>query len=193
MQKYFTNKGEKFMTMFYKGIKTKIDTQAKIFTYKDLQDVPTKQGVYVMFENGQLDNDGKLRIVRIGKASNLHDRLVNHFNGKGKSIFRKHVQSALNTNSKEEVSKYIQDNISYALICVPKLMSTEELESTLTIILADYSKDLDVGNWLGLSSKNKTIQNYKIWNTQNCKTKKKTEIGLDKYLLDLFEIGLIKK
>ena len=193
MQKYFTNKGEKFMTMFYKGIKTKIDTQAKIFTYKDLQDVPTKQGIYVMFEKEQLDNDGKLRIVRIGKASNLHDRLVNHFNGKGKSIFRKHVQSALNTNSKEEVSKYIQDNISYALICVPKLMSTEELESTLTIILADYSKDLDVGNWLGLSSKNKTIQNYKIWNTQNCKTKKKTEIGLDKYLLDLFEIGLIKK
>ena len=181
------------MTMFYKGIKTKIDTQAKIFTYKDLQDVPTKQGIYVMFEKEQLDNDGKLRIVRIGKASNLHDRLVNHFNGKGKSIFRKHVQSALNTNSKEEVSKYIQDNISYALICVPKLMSTEELESTLTIILADYSKDLDVGNWLGLSSKNKTIQNYKIWNTQNCKTKKKTEIGLDKYLLDLFEIGLIKK
>ena len=181
------------MTMFYKGIKTKIDAQAKIFTYKDLQDVPTKKGIYIMFENGQLDNDGKLRIVRIGKASNLHDRLVNHFNGKGKSIFRKHVQGALNTNSKEEISKYIQENISYALICVPKLLSTEELESTLTLMLADYSKDLDVGNWLGLNSKNKTIQNYKIWNTQNCKNKKKTEIGLDEYLLDLFEIGLIKK
>ena len=179
--------------MFYKGIKTRIDTQAKIFTYKDLQDVPTKKGIYIMFENGQLDNDGKLRIVRIGKASNLHARLDNHFNGKGKSIFRKHVQSALNTNSKEEISKYIQDNISYALICVPKLMSTEELESNLTIMLADYSKDLDVGNWLGLNSKNKTIQKYKIWNSQNCSKKKKTEIGLDEYLLDLFEIGLIKK
>ena len=182
------------MTMFFKGIKTKIDAQAKIFTYKDLQDVPTKKGVYVMFENGQLDNGGKPRVVRIGEADNLKDRLLNHFEGKkGKSVFRKHVQSALNTNSKEEVSKYIQDNISYALVCVPKLMSTKELESTLTMMLAAYSKDLDVENWLGLNCENKTIQQYKIWNTQNCKTKKKTEIGLDDYLLDLFEIGLIKK
>ena len=181
------------MTMFYKGIKTKIDAQAKIFTYKDLQDVPTKKGIYIMFENGQVDERGRKRIVRIGKADNLHTRLVDHFNGKGKSIFRKHVQSALNTNSKEEISKYIQENISYALVCVPKLLSTEDLESTLTLMLADYSKDLDVQNWLGLNSKNKTIQNYRIWNTQNCKNKKKTEIGLDDYLLDLFEIGLIKK
>lgn len=182
------------MTMFYKGIKTKIDAQAKIFTYKDLQEVPTKKGIYIMFENGQLDKDGRNRVVRIGKADNLHTRLLNHFEGKkGKSIFRKHVQNALNTSNKEEISKYIQENISYALVCVPKLLSTEDLESTLTLMLADYSKDLDVGNWLGLNSKNKTIQNYRIWNTQNCKNKKKTEIGLDDYLLDLFEIGLIKK
>ena len=182
------------MTMFYKGIKTKIDAQAKIFTYKDLKEVPTKKGIYIMFENGQLDKDGRNRVVRIGKADNLHTRLLNHFEGKkGKSIFRKHVQNALNTSNKEEISKYIQENISYALVCVPKLLSTEDLESTLTLMLADYSKDLDVRNWLGLNSKNKTIQNYRIWNTQNCKNKKKTEIGLDDYLLDLFEIGLIKK
>ena len=103
------------------------------------------------------------------------------------------MQNALNTNNKEEISKYIQENISYALVCVPKLISTEELESTLILMIADYSKDLNVGNWLGLNSKNKTIQKYKIWNTQNCKNKKKTDIGLDEYLLDLFEIGLIKK
>ena len=182
------------MTMFYKGIKTKIDTHAKIFTYKDLQEVPTKKGIYIMFENGQLDKDGRNRVVRIGKADNLHTRLLNHFEGKeGESIFRKHVQNALNTNSKEETSKYIQENISYALVCIPKLMSTAELESTLTLMLADYSKDLDVGNWLGLNCTNKTIQNYKIWNTQNCKNNKKTETGLDEYLMDLFEIGLIKK
>ena len=146
-----------------------------------------------MFENGQVDERGRKRIVRIGKADNLHTRLVDHFEGTRKSIFRDHLQGALNANSKEEISKYIQDNISYALVCVPKLISTEELESTLILMIADYSKDLNVGNWLGLNSKNKTIQKYKIWNTQNCKNKKKTEIGLDEYLLDLFEIGLIKK
>ena len=182
------------MTMLFKGIKTKIDAQAKIFTYEDLQDVPTKKGVYVMFEKGQLDNGGKPRVVRIGEANNLKDRLLNHFEGEsGNSVFRKHVQSALNTNNKKDISKYIQDNISYALVCVPKLMSTKELEAALTLMLADYSKDLDVGDWVGLKSKNKTIQQYKIWNTQNCKNKKKTAIGLDDYLLDLFEIGLIKK
>ena len=52
----------------YHGLKTKIDAQAKIFTYKDLQDVPTKKGIYIMFENGQVDERGRKRIVRIGKA-----------------------------------------------------------------------------------------------------------------------------
>ena len=182
------------MDNWFQGISNTINFKAKIFTHKDLEDVPTKKGIYLMLEKGQLDKHGRNRVVRIGKADNLHDRLLNHFEGKkGESIFRKHVQSALNTTNKEEISKYIQENISYALVCIPKLLSHEELESTLTLMLADYSKDLDVKNWLGLNSKNKTIQKYKIWNTQNCKTKKKTEIGLDEYLLDLFEIGLIKK
>ena len=92
------------MAFYFAGIKIKIDAQAKIFTYKDLQDVPTKKGIYIMFENGQLDTHRRKRVVRIGKADNLHTRLLNHFEGKkGKSIFRKHVQSALNTNCKEEI------------------------------------------------------------------------------------------
>lgn len=182
------------MDYWFQGISNAINFKAKIFTYKDLEDVPAKKGIYLMLEKGQLDEHGHKRIVRIGEADNLHKRLLNHFEGKkGKSIFRKHVKKALNTTNKEEISKYIQENISYALVCIPKLMSTDELESTLTLMLADYSKDLDVGNWIGLQSQNKTIQNYKIWNTQNCKNNKKTETGLDEYLMDLFEIGLIKK
>lgn len=182
------------MDNWFQGISNTINFEAKIFTYKDLEDVPAKKGIYLMLEKGQLDKHGHKRIVRIGEADNLHKRLLNHFEGKGgKSIFRKHVQSALNTNSKEETSKYIQENISYALVCIPKLLSTEELESTLTLMLADYSKDLEVKNWLGLQCENKTIQKYKIWNSQNCSNKKKTEISLNEYLLDLFELGLIKK
>ena len=42
--------------MFFKGIKIKIDAQAKIFTYKDLRDVPEKKGIYIMFENGQANH-----------------------------------------------------------------------------------------------------------------------------------------
>ena len=182
------------MDNWFQGISNTINFEAKIFTYKDLEDVPAKKGIYLMLENGQLDKHGRKWIVRIGEAATLHDRLINHFEGKkGKSVFRKHVQSALNTNSKEEISKYIQENISYALVCIPKLLSTEELESTLTLMLADYSKDLDVKNWLGLQCENKTIQKYKIWNSQNCSKKKKIEISLNEYLFDLFEIGLIKK
>lgn len=147
-----------------------------------------------MLEKGQVDKHGRQRIVRIGEADNLRDRLRNHFEGKGgKSIFRKHVQSALKTTSKVDVSRYIQENISYALVCIPKLLSTKELESNLTLMLADYSKGLDVGNWIGLQCENKTIQKYKIWNSQNCSNKKKAETGLNEFLIDLFEIGLIKK
>ena len=181
------------MAFYFAGIKIKIDAQAKIFTYKDLQDVPTKKGIYIMFENGQLDTHGRKRVVRIGKADNLHTRLLNHFEGKkGKSVFRKHVQSALNTNCKEEISKYIQENISYALVCVPDDFEPTKLETPLITMLADYSKELEVGDWLGLHC-NETIQKYKIWNVQHCKNKKKIDLVLHDSLMDLFEIGLIKK
>ena len=178
---------------FYHGLKIKIDAWAKIFTHKDLQNVPTKKGIYIMFENGQVDERGRKRIVRVGKADNLHTRLVNHFEGrKGKSIFRKHVQGALGTNKEEDISNYIQENISYALVILPDGISPARLEAALITMIADYSKNLNVENWLGAQSKNKTIRKYKIWNVQHCANKKKAEIGLDDCLMDLFDNGLLK-
>ena len=183
------------MGQLFKGTKNYINNNAKIFTYKDIYDAPAKQGIYIMFENGQLDKDGTPRIVRIGKAGNLKDRLVEHFKGKiNNSAFRKHVASALQTINENEVSKYIQENISYALVCIPKVLSCDKLESTLITMLATYSKNLDVTNWLGLNSTNKTIQTYKIWNYQGCSNKKcNNNVDLEDYLQDLLEIGLIKK
>ena len=68
------------MAFYFAGIKIKIDAQAKIFTYKDLQDVPAKKGIYIMFENGQLDSHGRKRVVRIGKAiktNNMTEKILN--------------------------------------------------------------------------------------------------------------------
>lgn len=174
--------------MDFDKFKDYIDKNAEIFKYSNINSVSHKKGVYVMFENGQK------RIVRIGAANNLHDRLEQHFEGKGgKSIFRKHVGEALGTNNKDDISNYIKANFSFALIYIPKILSVGELESALIAMLADYSKDLVIKNWIGLNSKNKTIKKYNIWNHQGCKQKKGCSLQLDDYLEDLIEIGLVKK
>ncbi len=177
------------------NIRDYVNRNAKIFTYKDVRNAPTKQGIYFMFEKDQFDKDGNLRIVRIGKTGNLQGRLINHFEGKIKnSSFRKHVANAIQSIEEKEVSNHIQENISYALVCIPKVLSCDKLESSLIAMLASHSKDLTITKWCGLESKNKTIQTYKIWNYQGCSNKNHNNIvELEDYLQDLLEIGLIKK
>lgn len=184
--------------MGFDKFKDYIDKNAEMFNYNQnynqIDRVLEKKGVYVMFENGQIDNNGGKRIVRIGAANNLRNRLKQHFEGKGgKSIFRKHVGEALGMNKKDDISNYIKANFSFALIYIPKILSVDELESALIAMLADYSKDLVIKNWIGLNSKNKTIKKYNIWNHQGCKQKKGCSLQLDDYLEDLIEIGLVKK
>ena len=190
------------MGVAYGGIRMFVLKNAKIFGYSDLNEVVEGQGVYLMFEKGQFGKDGLPRIVRVGKAGNLKNRLKTHYSGNVyTSAFRRQVQSALsNSNlpsSEKDISHYIQENITFALIRVPSALSCDELEVRLINIISYTSKDYETLDWLGLKCSDENIKKYKIWNNQNTLDKSEdasfTDLVLDKNLYDIFEIGLVQK
>lgn len=190
------------MGMGYGAIRMTILKNAKMYRYENVGEITDGQGVYVMFEEGQLGKDGMPRIVRIGQASDLQKRLKNHYNGNSdNSAFRRHVKSALVNSGfpaeEKDVSAYIQKNISYAIIRIPFILSCDELEKRLINIVAFSSKDYDTPTWLGLKCSNENLRKYKIWNDQNTLEKSEdanfTDLVLDKYLEDLLDIGLVRK
>ena len=130
-------------TNYYIELRNLLLDKGKEFSSSDIDDLPKVKGIYIMFENDQYDDDGKARIIRVGKADrNFQTRLEQHFFGTIKnSVFRKHILSAL------------------------------------------LNKKID--------------KKYKIWNDQNTLEKSEdanyTDLVLDKYLADLFDIGLVRK
>ena len=73
----------------------------------DEKDIP-ENGIYVQFENGEKAHSGD-RIVRIGThdgQGNLRQRLNEHFEESGRSVFRRKVGSALINKEIREGSLY---------------------------------------------------------------------------------------
>ncbi len=144
-----------------------------------------KSGLYVMFEKDEKTPDGLDRIVRIGKADNLYKRLTQHFVGdKDKSIFRKHVGRSLLTKQglsteqwdtkgfampkiEKQVSKYLEENISFLVIEVNDKEERKALESKLIGLVANCQECKPSENWLGRY--NKTTKKGKLWNIQDLK------------------------
>ena len=190
------------MGIAYGGIRMTVLKNAKIYHYGDLKQIPDGQGIYLMFEDGEVLKDGFPRIVRVGKASNLKERIKTHYSGNSKnSAFRRHVKSALENSNlpadEKDISGYIQNHISYALIRIPVILSCDELERRLINIVAFNSKNENTPDWLGLKCDNEKVKTYKIWNDQNTLEKSNdcnyNDLDLDKYLEDLFDIGLVRK
>lgn len=67
------------MGIAYGGIRMTVLKNAKIYHYEDLKQIPDGQGIYLMFEDGEILKDGFPRIVRVGKASNLKERIKTHW------------------------------------------------------------------------------------------------------------------
>lgn len=134
-------------------------------------------GVYIMFEKGESAYGGD-RIVRIGineRQDKLKERLTNHFKGTTRSsVFRKHIGSALsnkhgNTATEQQISDYIKENISFAVIEVRDKKQREEMEKRLIATLAQAEDFCPSDNWLGKYCEAKQIANGKLWNVQGLK------------------------
>lgn len=116
-----------------------------------------KNGVYVVFEEGETAF-GQKRIVRVGthkRNGRLIARLADHFrhNSLRSSVFRKLVSRALGTNDTKEVSDYMRNNMSFAVIPIDnkkdRLLVEEKIIATLSW-WAFFNKDkAHSKDWIG--------------------------------------------
>ena len=176
-------------------------------------------GVYIIFEKGELAHDKLDRIVRVGtttgKKSVLKDRLYEHYNNEGRSVFRNNIAVSLlkkngdplclsglfyrSDNEKyrigskierekwkrnvandaelceyerinNEVSKYIRENCSFAILPAKRDICTLwEGYLLKTISSCNVCKQSD--NWLGnyIPKERKKIRESGLWNIKHVK------------------------
>lgn len=110
-------KNAEIITKYFNDKKRKAST-ALAFSNKVARDFP-KNGVYVMFEEGETWN-GLKRITRVGthtKPDMLVRRLFNHFYGlQPQSVFRRRIADALETTSEDDITEYMNNHVSFAVI-----------------------------------------------------------------------------
>ena len=157
-------------------------------------------GIYVMFEKGELGHGGD-RIVRIGThtgENQLPSRIFQHFENenKNRSIFRKNIGRCilssqndaylstweLDTTTKEkkaafaqlidktkeleiekQISRYIQENLSFCLLEVPTKDKRIYFESKLIGTVSGCSECLPSEKWFGKSSPVEKIVKNGLW------------------------------
>ena len=192
-------------TNYYIELRNLLLDKGKEFSSRDIDDLPKVKGIYIMFENGQYDDDRKARIIRVGKADrNFQTRLEQHFFGTIKnSVFRKHILSALlnkkidkkynaTKNEEQKITDFLQ-NITFRLVRVPKLLTCEELESMCIRTVAKHSKEElkspTLDKWIGWNCTNNNVKGFHIWNSDDVNYKNE----LDAYYFDLIECGLVRK
>lgn len=132
----------------------------------DLSALPLN-GVYIMFEKNEVGHGGE-RIVRIGinkEQDRLRDRIINHYKGTTQnSTFRKHIGTCLDNGTEQDISAYIQSNISFAVIKVNDKAQREELEKRLIATVAQCKDCWPSAMWLGKKCKSAKIAQGKLWN-----------------------------
>lgn len=144
---------------------------------KEEKNAIPKNGIYIFFEKGETITtpDERIldRIVRVGthkKDDNLYKRLTQHFTGNiTSSIFRKDIGEALSTDKKEEISKYMRENLSFVVFEVEteaeRLDWEERIIFTLSkaVILGQISPSK---KWLGNKSPKGKIRKSGLWQVE---------------------------
>lgn len=70
----------------------------------------------------------------------------------------------------EEITKYIEKNITFTYVEIPK-EKCEEYETKLISTIATQSKNRESQKWLGKFSNKKEIKDYGLWNSDKVKGK----------------------
>ena len=151
------------------------------------------RGVYFFFENGEYrsTSDSELRVVRVGthavnanSKSRLWNRLYEHKQDGGRSVFRNHVNAALKSRSERNqdhnhsrcISNYVGD-MPFLWINVDGKdghLKRRKIESNAIALLSHRTRgvvDKPSKRWLGHSSDNASIKRSGLWNVQHTKSK----------------------
>lgn len=168
---------------------------------QDYKSSMPQNGIYIMFEKGELLDNGQDRIIRIGinkEDNRLPQRIKNHYVGTmRRSVFRKHIGSCFDNGKRTPeqieklVSKYIQENISFVVFEIKDKAQRLDLESKLIGLVAQ-SGEKPSKNWLGKKCQSPEISKGNIWNKQHLKSKPATIEELNDIAFNLILSGDLK-
>ena len=150
-----------------------------------------RRGVYFFFEDGETrsNSHGDLRVVRVGthavtakSKSRLWNRLYEHKQDGGRSVFRDHVNQALKNRSEDErehnhsrcISNYI-GQMPFLWVNVDGENShhmRRRIERNSIALLSDFNgeaTDKSSKRWLGNCSDNEALKRSGLWNVQHTK------------------------
>ena len=145
----------------------------------------TDNGIYFFYQRGETyEYHGKIydRIVRVGintHEGNFRKRLRTHYQPRGASIFRNHIEDALinerpewyqmgKTRTLEAVTAYLKDEFWFRLISLPSAKEGADWERKIIQTIAPYSYQFSSDHWLGHRAK-KGVQSFGLWNIQHTK------------------------
>lgn len=163
------------------------------FDWNRIQEVPFKNGIYIMFEKGEVF-EGLDRITRVGthrRQGRLKDRLRQHFlSGNIKSsILRKNIGRALygmvepgdcdNEDLESGISDYLRANLSFACFPVEEEKERLRFEEAIISTLNHQPSFAPGDNWLGLRSPIIEISRSGLWNKQGLDKKPLTDLELE--------------
>lgn len=174
-QKFFFNTNKNRLDCLFDSNKEPSDEEWNV-----IQKNFPQNGVYVMFDITEKDENGLPKVVRIGinrEQDTLLKRLHSHYLGKKrKSIFRKHIGKCMPDWAEDNITKYIQDNIQFVIIKVDNKTDRENLEKMLISSFSNCSSSLSQ-NWLGRKHPNPKISQGHLWNIQGLKAESLNDSG----------------
>jgi len=174
--------------------------EGKRFDFKMGYDARPDNGIYIMFEKGELAHDGE-RIVRIGTHTGdkeLRSRIYQHFENenKNRSIFRKNIgrcflnkeqnpylstweldttpkknkelfshliDKTLEAELENEISKLMQERLTFCLLEVPSNKDRLHYEARLIGTVSGCTNCGPSNNWLGQFSPKDKIKKSGLW------------------------------
>ncbi len=150
-----------------------------------------ERGVYFFFEEGETRSnlDVDLRVVRVGthavtakSKSRLWNRLYEHKQDGGRSVFRVHVNQALRKRSGSDRKHNHTRCISNYIGQMPFLWANvdgenshnlrKRIERNAIALLSDFNGNLAdkrSKRWLGNCSRNEAVKRSGLWNVQHTK------------------------
>lgn len=148
-------------------------------------------GIYFFFDTVNPINQKQYKITYIGiTKDNNNNRLKKHqSNNNSASIFRKHIDGALNYNQdligKKHINEYIH-NLPYLFINIDNIYKLKLIEKKTIELISNYNKteeiDIPSKNWLGFNHKRDIIKKAHIWNIHYSAGKYSEEYNYDKVL-----------
>lgn len=133
-------------------------------------------GIYFFFDPNINRANGQNKIIRIGKTGNNHNNRLNlHRNGTiDNSVFRRHVNSALQNNGQahdeQAINTYIRP-LPYLFLPINNDDHLDLIERRMIKLVSNRDQpvqfDVPPANWLGYHATNPAIGESHLWNVHH--------------------------